>query len=62
MQGGGVASVAPPDWSAIRKAIRASDVPSFLAALRHELLDGRLTVGALHADLQGSCFTKVVTP
>ena len=49
-------------WSAIRAAIRADDVPAFLAELRRELLDGWLTIGTLHASLQSSCFSKVASP
>ncbi len=59
MRGNGAAGVASPDWSAIREAIRAGDVPSFLAELRRELLDGWLTIGTLHGQLQSCCFAKV---
>ena len=59
MRGPGAGGVASSDWSAIREAICAGDVPSFLAELRRELLDGRLTVGTLHAQLQSCCFAQV---
>ena len=61
MRGTRAARIASPmtAWSAICEAVRAGDVPSFLAELRRELLDGRLTVGTLHAQLQSCCFSKV---
>ena len=59
MRGTRAARVASPDWSALQEAIRAGDVPSFLAELRRELLDGSLTIGTLHTQLQSCCFAKV---
>ena len=59
-RGTGAAGIAAPDWLAIREALTIGDVPCFLAELRRELLDRRLTVGSLHADLQSCCFSKVL--
>ena len=46
-------------WTDLRETVQARDAPAFLSLLRRDLVDGRLTVGVLHADLQSFCFAEV---
>ena len=50
------------DWSGAQAAVECGEAPAFLAAVREELLTGRVHFGVLHSDLHAECLVEVVIP